>query len=259
VKNAFACTNCHADMLTYARHAVATVTFPGGVTLTCGDNDANLCMICHQGRESTASVNKAIAGMAPDMPNPQLAFVHVHYFPAGATQYGTAARVAYEYPGKAYAGRFEHAPGMDSCTSCHDAHGGEVRAEKCAACHQGGRPEGAARRIADQKRELYAAIQRYARAVGGSGIAFFPDAHPYWYTDGNGNGRVDPDELKPENAYKAYTPRLMQAVYNYTFTLRDPGAAYHNGRYAGQLLHDSLESLAESGKADVSTAGRTRP
>src|SRR5690242_11070206 len=30
VKNAFACTNCHADMLTYARHSVARVTFASG-------------------------------------------------------------------------------------------------------------------------------------------------------------------------------------------------------------------------------------
>jgi hypothetical protein len=46
-------------------------------------------------------------------------------------------------------------------------------------------------------------------------------------------------------------------VYNYTFVLRDPGAAYHNGRYAVQLLHDSLESLGH--KVPVSLAGKTRP
>ena len=34
VKNGFACTNCHADLLTYARHTVAKVTFPSGVTST---------------------------------------------------------------------------------------------------------------------------------------------------------------------------------------------------------------------------------
>ncbi len=33
VKNGFACTNCHADLLTYARHTVAKVTFPSGVTV----------------------------------------------------------------------------------------------------------------------------------------------------------------------------------------------------------------------------------
>ena len=207
----WACTNCHADMLTYARYAVGSVTFASGVTLTSGDNDTNLCMTCHQGRESTASVNKAIEGGAPDAPNPKLAFVHVHYFPAGAVLYGTVARVGYEYAGKTYAGRFEHVPGVNTCTACHEPHQGKIRAEKCASCHQGGRPEAAARAIAGQKRDLYAAIQRYARAVGGAAIAFSPEAHPYWYTDVNGNGQVDPEELNPGNAYKAYTlstPRM---------------------------------------------------
>lgn len=49
VKTAFACTNCHADMLSYARQTVATVTFPSGVTADSGNNDSNLCMTCHQG------------------------------------------------------------------------------------------------------------------------------------------------------------------------------------------------------------------
>jgi len=53
--------------------------------------------------------------------------------------------------------------------------------------------------------------------------------------------------------------RLLQAIYNYTFTLRDPGAAYHNGGYSGQLLYDSLDSLAASGKAGVEMRGKSRP
>ena len=259
VKNAYACTNCHADMLTYERHKVAKVTFASGLSADSGDNNMNLCMTCHQGRESTASVNKAIAGMAADTPDPKIPFVHVHYFPAGATIFGTEAKVAYEYAGKSYAGRFNHAPGMNTCTACHEPHAGEVHLEKCGSCHQGGKPEARAGSVAALKGELYAAIQQYARSVGGSAIAFSPEAFPYWYTDTNGNGKVDPDELMFANGYKAFTPRLLQAVYNYTFLLRDPGAAYHNGRYAGQLLHDSLESLAASGKAGVEMRGKERP
>src|ERR1022692_2755494 len=76
VKNGFTCTNCHADMLTYERHKVSKVTFANGITVDSGNNDSNLCMTCHQGRESTASLNKAIAGLALDTPNPKLDFVH---------------------------------------------------------------------------------------------------------------------------------------------------------------------------------------
>jgi len=259
VKNGFACANCHADLLTYERHKVSKVTFPSGVTLDSGNSDGNLCMTCHQGIESPASVDKQIAGMALDTPDPKLNFVHVHYLPAGAMRYGGDAKVGYQYPGKSYAGAFGHAPGMDTCTSCHEPHGGQLKEEKCASCHAGGRPEAKAKALAAQKAELYAAIQQYAKNVGGVAIAFTPAAYPYWHADRNGNGRIDPEELNPKNKYPAYTPRLMQAVYNYTFLLREPGAGYHNGRYANQLAYDTLESLAASGKAGVSMGGATRP
>ena len=280
VKNGFACTNCHSDMLTYARNTVTKVTFPSGIAVDSGNNDSNLCMTCHQGRESTASVNRAIAGLALDTPDPKLNFVHVHYFPAGATRYGTEAKVAYEYEGKTYAGQFSHVPQVSNCTNCHEPHGGAVQVSLCGGCHQSvqdhaqlvnirmstrgdfdgnGREEGLPQEIANLTQELYGAIQRYAKTAGGASIAFSKEAFPYWYNDVNGNGKVDPDELKPANKYPAYTPRLMQAVYNYAFVTRDPGAAYHNPRYTLQVLHDTLESLAQSGKADVNMQGKLRP
>jgi hypothetical protein len=280
VKNGFACTNCHADLLTYARHDVPKVTFPSGLTVDSGNNDTNLCMTCHQGRESTASVNKAIAGLALDSPDPKLNFLHVHYFPAGATRYGTEAKVAYEYEGKKYFGRFAHMPNVNSCTDCHQPHTGEVKIDRCGGCHDGiktvadlanirmstlgdfdgnGKQEGLAREIVGLQDQLYAAIQTYAKDVAGTPIAFTKAAFPYWYADTNGNGRIDPEELQPANKYLAYTPRLMQAVFNYTFSVRDPGGAYHNGRYVLQFLYDSLDSLAASGKAGVNMSGKARP
>jgi hypothetical protein len=280
VKNGFACTNCHADLLTYARHNVPHVTFPSGATVDSGNNDANLCMTCHQGRESTASVNKAIAGLPPDTPDPKLNFLHVHYFPAGATMYGTEAKVGYEYEGNKYVGRFAHMPNVSVCTGCHQPHTGEIKIDRCGGCHDGikavadlasirmstrgdfdgnGKEEGLAREINNLQTELYAAIQTYAKTVGSKPIAFTKAAFPYWYADTNGNGRIDPEEVSPANKYTAYTPRLMQAVYNYTYSVRDPGGAYHNGRYILQLLYDSLDSLAASGKAGVQMNAKVRP
>ncbi len=280
VKNGFACTNCHADLLTYARHTVAKVNFASGVSVDTGNNDANLCMTCHQGRESTASVKKAIAGLPLDTPDPKINFLHVHYFPAGATIYGSEAKVAYEYDGKKYAGRFAHMPNVSTCTGCHQPHGGELKIDRCGGCHDGikavadlakirmstrgdfdgnGKEEGLAREIAGLQAQLYAAIQSYSENVGGTPIAFTKAAYPYWYADTNRNGRIDPEEIKMANKFTAYTPRLLQAVFNYTFSLRDPGGAYHNGRYMLQLLYDSLDSLAASGKAGVTMAGKTRP
>ena len=277
----FACVNCHVDTMTFALRDAPKVTFASGATVDTGDRASNVCMQCHMGRESTASVNKAIAGMNADTPNPKINFVHLHYKQAGATIYGAEAKIGYEYDGKTYAGRFAHAAGANTCTSCHDAHGGQLAWENCAACHKktgikseadivkirmtagdwdgNGATDGAAQEIASLQKQLYAAIQQYSRTVGGVQIAFSPDAFPYWYADRNGNGKVDPDELKPDNKYPAYTPRLLQAVYNYTFSIRDPGAAYHNSKYTAQLLHDSLESLAQSGNAGASMQGKARP
>ena len=278
--NGLACANCHADLLTYARHSVAKVTFPSGLTADSGNNDANLCMTCHQGRESTASVNKAIAGLPLDTPDAKLNFIHVHFYGAGATTYGTDAKVGYEYDGKKYVGRFAHMPNVSTCTGCHHPHDGAVMVERCGGCHNGvkeladlanirlttagdfdgnGKEEGLAKEIAGLQTQLYAAIQTYAKNVGGMGIGFTEAAYPHWFADKNGNGRIDPEEVSFANAYHAYTPRLLQAVYNYTYSVRDPGGAYHNGRYVLQLLHDSLESLADSGKADVNMTGKARP
>jgi hypothetical protein len=280
VQNGFACSNCHADMLTYARHTVSKVTFPSGATVESGNNDTNLCMTCHQGIESAVSVNKAIADLPLDTPDPKLSFVHAHYFPAGAMMFGTQSKVGYEYPGKTYAGRFAHMPNVSTCTGCHQPHTGEVKIDRCGGCHAGvreladiagirmatrgdldgnGKEEGMVREIAGLEAQLYAAIQTYAKTVGGKSLAFTRVLYPYWYTDLNDNGRIDPEEIRPDNKYTAYTPRLMQAIFNYTFVLRDPGAAIHNGRYSAQILYDSLESLAASGKAGVTMAGKVRP
>jgi cytochrome c peroxidase len=83
------------------------VTFPSGLKAEHQGNDAR-CMTCHQGVESTDSVNRAVSGLGDDQVDPKLDFVNVHYKAAGATLFGTMAKVGYEYPGKTYAGRLQH-------------------------------------------------------------------------------------------------------------------------------------------------------
>ena len=48
----------------------------------------------------------------------------------------------------------------------------------------------------------------------------------------NGDGKADKDEAKYPNRYKAWTPRLLRAAYNYQFVTKDPGAFAHNPTYA---------------------------
>ena len=92
------CSTCHDEANWPNRYAVASVTFPSGATVSFGGKDAdgnfvadesNLCMECHQGRSSTPTVNKALAGKDPETVDPKIAFSNIHYFAAGATLFGT--------------------------------------------------------------------------------------------------------------------------------------------------------------------------
>ena len=61
----------------------------------------------------------------------------MHYFAAGATLFGDAAQVAYQYDGKKYVGQNAHAPGFDTCTGCHNTHELGIKMDKCVTCHAG--------------------------------------------------------------------------------------------------------------------------
>ena len=266
------CVACHnAKTRTYT-----SVVFPSGLKVDNLGASAR-CMACHQGRESTVSVGKAIAGMDDDTPNPKLAFINVHYRAAGATLMGKAAGGAYEYPGKTYAGRFEHRAPYNNCTGCHDPHATTVRVEDCSACHKevtdkaslhrirvskvdydgsGDANEGIAQEVDNLRGKLYAAITAYAKTVGKKDIVYDPVEFPYFFNDTNGNGKADKDELKVPNKYNAWTPRLLKAAYNYQFVTKDPGAFAHNPTYTIQILYDSIADLGTKASVDVSKAKR---
>lgn len=262
------CATCHNDLTTFTRFEVAEVKMPSGVTVDTGKPDANLCLNCHQGRESTVSVNAAInaAGVGDDEVSSALRFRNPHYFAAGATLFGTDAKGAYEYTGKAYNGRNMHVPNAATCVDCHDTHSLKVKVEVCSGCHQtedveairistqdfdgdGDTAEGMAGELATVREALYQQILAYASETVGTPIVFEAGAYPYFFTDANGNGALD----EGEEPYASWTPRLLRAAYNYTWSIKDPGAFAHNGKYILQVLMDSLADLG----GDVS--GMTRP
>lgn len=274
IANGLMCETCHSDLATYALFEAKQVKFPSGAVIDSGDPNTNLCMQCHQGRESTVSVNNLIKDLPLDEGSDTLRFLNVHYFAAGATRFGTEAKGAYEYDGKTYVGLFAHVPQFANCTSCHPAHGLQVRVEECSVCHtgvateadlvnirfsptdydgDGDAKEGIAGEIATMHASLYGAMGDYSVAKTDAAIAYSPISYPYFFVDTNGNGTADPDEAVGDNAFRAWTPRLLQAAYNYQYVAKDPGAFAHNSRYILQVLYDSLESLG----ADVSKM--TRP
>jgi len=255
LSNGMLCTTCHDDPVAYTRYAVETVAFPSGAELSL-DPENNLCISCHQGRESTVSVNAMVEGLDPDTVSDAVRFRNIHYFAAGATLFGGDAMGAYQYEGKEYVGRFAHVPGFDNCIACHGEHGLTLRVDTCATCHGttevdairmagvdydgDGEDEGIAGEVETLAEALYAAIQSYAADVAGTGIVYDSHRYPYWFTEDG-------------ERYGTWTPRLAQAAFNYQYFMKDPGAFAHNGKYIIQVLYDSLEDVGGD------TSGMVRP
>ncbi len=263
------CVTCHNK----STKRLQSVMFPSGLVAKNLGSSAR-CMVCHQGRQSTRSVNKKVGKLAPDKVSKKLRFINVHYRAAAATLLGTAVKGGYEYARKTYHGRFRHTPKFNTCTQCHDPHRLTVKATGCASCHgvkdikairftridydgDGDTKEGIAGEIDTLHLALGRAIGVYGAKVAGNPIIYDAHHHPYFFVDRNANGKSDAGEITRANGYKNWTPRLIKAAYNYQFIAKDPGAYAHNPRYALQLLYDSLESL--SAKVPVGIAKMKRP
>jgi hypothetical protein len=171
------------------------------------DEDSNLCITCHQGRSSGASVEAAVAGLDPDKVSSSLRFMNIHYLPAGVTIFGTEANGAYEYPGRDYDGNIF---------------------------------ESLADEIDGLRETLYYYIQNYVLNSVGTPIIYNAHRYPYFFVDDNRNFKVDDGETTRHNAF---TPRLLKAVYNYQYVMKDPGAYAHNGKYVVQVLQNTLRDL----------------
>jgi hypothetical protein len=270
LSNGFECETCHASLTDYGVHTIESVTFPSGARVTADDPAANLCLTCHQGRSASVTVDRAVAGVEPDTVMEAGRFINIHYFAAGATLFGTEVKGAYEFEGKEYAGRFEHAEPYNTCIECHDVHRLSVVVDDCAVCHpevssaedlvairmvatdydgDGDVEEGVAGEIGTMVETLYAAMQAYAADTAGMPIHYDTARYPYFFADANANNAVD----EGEGAYSAWTPTLLRAAYNFQVAAKDPGAFAHNSTYVLQFLYDSIEALG----GDVSAM--TRP
>ncbi len=272
IANGFECATCHDSQPEFTLYEVTEVEFPSGATVAFEATANNLCLECHQGRESTASVDRRIGDAEEDTVVEGLGFANVHYFAAGATLFGGEAMGGYQYEGMEYVGRNEHVSGYDTCSGCHNAHALEVKVDECSACHgdfedvadiriddtdydgDGDTSEGIAGEIETLTEALYGAIQAYAADTEGTdAIVYDSHSYPYFFVDTNGDGEATPDEVNFGNRYGTWTPALLRAAYNYQYAQKDPGGFAHNPQYVIQLLYDAIEHVG----GDV--GGMTRP
>ena len=271
--NGFLCSTCHDVANWPANYTVDEVTFPSGAKVSFGEGNANnLCLACHQGRESTTSVDNALKAFTDgDVVSDAIRFRNVHYFAAGATLFGSEVKGIYQYPDKEYVGRFAHVEGFDTCSACHDAHILAPDTQTCSGCHgtddptairdekstedfdgDGDATEGLAGEVETYAEKLYAALQEYA-TTNSKGILYSPTAYPYFFVDADGDGKADVNAEGAALNYNAFTPKLMKAAYNYQYVQKDPGAYVHNAKYVMQAMYDSIESIGGS------TTGLVRP
>jgi hypothetical protein len=260
--NGLNCGTCHNDVQNFTLYEVPSVRFPSGATVTFGERDsaANMCLNCHQGRESTVSVDRLIGDLPPDEVSEDLRFLNIHYFAAGATLFGTEVKGAYEFEGREYTGFNEHVGTFNSCTECHDTHALQIVIEDCGECHEGADSleglrtirmtdvdydgdgdvtEGVYGEIDTMREKLYAAIQAYALETTGTAIVYDSHAYPYWFGDADGNGRINDEE----GGFSTWTPNLLRAAYNYQDSTKDPGGFAHNSSYVLQILYDSIQAV----------------
>lgn len=254
------CATCHSDVENISEgelYVVDEVTFPSGNTVTFGEEEpANLCINCHQGRESSTSVMAHIAraGVEDDEVSEDLSFRNPHYFAAGATMFGTEGMGGYQYEDMEYTGRFPHARRTDTCIGCHDPHALELDVERCMDCHDnveskedipmiredderdpvdydgdGDTDEPIKAEIETLQTALLDAIMAYSEELG-TPIVYNPDSYPYWF-DADGE------------RYASWTPRLVRTAFNYAWSQKDPGVYAHNADYILQLLYDSIMDI----------------
>lgn len=259
--NSLKCSTCHLDVDQgdFSVRPVNEVEFPSGATVSFGEEEvANVCIICHQGREAGATVQARIsgAGVGDDEVSDALSFRNPHYFAAGATLFGADGGGGFQYEGMEYSGQNPHTRRLATCVDCHDVHALTLQVDRCIDCHEeyeegddvahsirldddydpvdydgdGDVEEPVYDEIHSYQEALYAAIQDYAANTVGTPIVYDAHAYPYWFDDAG-------------ERYGTWTPRLVRTTFNYTWSKKDPGMFAHNPDYILQLLYDSLMDI----------------
>jgi hypothetical protein len=256
-----------------------------------GVAEGNLCLFCHQGRESgyTVYLNITSNGVDP-YTNPNqvikggsgISFQNPHYLESGAILW---SKNNWEFltvsgnptPNKYSNGIPEHQ--KTNCAGCHmgeasanDFEGGHTwrpRIEVCQECH--GSTIKSFRDIkakADYNgngvvESAFAEIGTVNDSVLGtpnSGLfgqlVLALQAKGIWYNPNGGGGTYFFTGPDFNTAYTAWTTNTLTASFNLAFLYKAGGCAYvHNVFYAAQILQDSIKAVNGPTKPWVRPAG----
>ena len=257
------CVACHNEFTL----ALSEVELASGQRLEDLDAQAR-CLQCHQSLTASQDVDDLIetANVGEDTLNEELEFIEIHAGAGTALHFGADAHVGYEFEGLQYDVEFMHVEGYQSCQDCHEPHTLDLKLNECAECHEGvaavndlhairavgseidydgddNLEEGIYDEIMGLQAKLAAALRAYALQTSDTALGYQPSRSPYFFIDSNADGQISLDEAQSENQFQAWTPRLLKAAYNYHLVQSDPGAYAHGGKYAIQLIWDSIESL----------------
>lgn len=238
------CWGCHADNSGGLRDPGAVM--PGykgtdGVTdaVFPDSNGSNVCLACHQGRDSGGSIKASTSNFS------DTGFINSHYLSAGGTLFRTTG---YEFSGQSYDNpsffghdqigmgthddltAWEAANGTNGpCVGCHmsgvqkhlfspvEETGGvitAITASVCVNCHDGAHGPAfvakggdatavaaAAAFLETEREELHAALKALEARLARSGF-FFAASYPYFHNDTNLNGVLDAGEIDRTNGVR---------------------------------------------------------
>jgi hypothetical protein len=293
------CNTCHEENgggeTVFGAGKIQQVVFPSGAIKTLGDS-SNICMQCHQGRESGLSVVNATFPRS---------FINRHYFAEAAIYFGTEVTASYEYQGNTYLGKNQFAGHeqieRQTCIHCHlnttNQETGGIKkdhdffpnVEDCSSCHdneQGGPLENCPDKDAEGNTLPFKCLGRpsfYTNVdYDGDGIA---ESFRHEVDGMQATLLVDMNVYAKANGYTAvmYTPGVYPYWAKASCYLSDPGCTpvstgsysfpnrsllgaafnYHSAQDPGAGIHNHkyvIQTLYDSiGDLGGSTAGMTRP
>ena len=251
--------------------------FMDGTAIPAEVGTGNLCLFCHQGRESGLTVYLGIKSKVDPYTNPSqvidaagFSFINPHYLDGGSILW---SKNAWEYIFEGGTVPQAYSEGVTAhqilnCAGCHmaepnadnteGAHTWKARLKTCQGCHGSfitkfedipaigdydgdGEVKTAFEEIGTLNDPVLGDSGLFGQlkaALHDQGIDYNPDSYPYFFAAGT------------TNQYRAWTSNQLTAAFNLSWGYKAGNCVpYHNVYYGAQILQDSLRALGKDTSA----------